>query len=97
MIAFTTRVSVPTHVLMRDIGGESVILNLNSERYLGLDDVGTRMLAVLSSSESIEKAYEVLLAEYDVDGELLRSDLQDLIEKLLENGLVEIGERGESL
>ncbi len=97
MIPFTTRVSVPTHVLMRDIGGESVILNLNSERYLGLDAVGTRMLTVLSTSQSIQTAYEVLLAEYDVDGELLRSDLQDLIEKLLEHGLVEISERDKSL
>jgi len=96
VIPSTTRVSMPTHVLMRDIGGESVILNLNSERYLGLDDVGTRMLAVLRTSESIQKAYEILLDEYDVDGELLRSDLHHLIEKLLEHGLVELSERGES-
>lgn len=83
------RVSVPADILMRELDGEAVILNLKSERYFGLDEVSTRMWITLSKSESIQAAYEVLMAEYDVDAELLQRDLNALVEKFVEHGLVE--------
>ena len=89
-ISFTMRVSLPSDTLIREVDGEAVMLNLSSERYFGLDDVGTRMVAVLRSSGSIQEAYEVLLAEYDADPELLRRDLHGLVEKLAEHGLLEV-------
>lgn len=94
-ISFSDRVRVPEDVLISNLQEESVILNLNSERYFGLDNVGTRMLSVLSTSNSIEAAYESLLVEYDVDPQVLRQDLTSLIEKLLEQGLVAIEHRCE--
>ena len=69
---------------------ESVLLNLDSERYYGLDDVGTRMLSVLTSSDSVQSAWLQLVDEYDVDREVLREDLVTLVERLLEQGLVEV-------
>ena len=48
------------------------------------------MLSVLSASNSIETAYQRLLAEYDVDPQALRQDLSSLIENLLQQGLVAI-------
>ena len=90
-ISFTDRVKVPDQVLISGLQGESVILNLNSERYFGLDDVGTRFLTVLTSASSIQSAYETLLNEYDVEGETLRQDLISIIEQLVDQGLVEIG------
>jgi len=87
-ISFTDRVAVPDGVLISRLQEESVILNLESERYFGLDDVGTRFLTVLTSSESIESAYQELAAEFDVDPEVLRHDLLALVEKLIEQGLL---------
>ncbi len=84
------RVTVPAHVMVREVQGESVLLNLNSERYFGLDEVGTRMWAALVASASVQAAYEVLLGEYDVEAEQLRQNLQELIAKLVENGLLEV-------
>ena len=89
-ISFSDRVKVPDDVLISQLQEESVILNLDSERYYGLDDVGTRMLTVLSTSSSIEAAYELLREEYDVDDEVLRRDLLSLVEQLLNQGLVKI-------
>src|ERR1051325_3899311 len=86
-ISFTDRVAVPDGVLISHLQEESVILNLESERYLGLDDVGTRFLTVLTSSESIEAAYQQLAAEYDVDPQVLRHDLQALVDQLFDQGL----------
>ena len=89
-ILFTDRVRVPDDVLISNLQEESVILNLNSERYFGLDNVGTRMLSVLSASNSIEAAYEVLKGEYDVDAQVLRQDLTSLIENLVQQGLITV-------
>jgi len=87
-ISLTDRVVVPDGVLISHLQEESVILNLESERYFGLDDVGTRFLTVLTSSESIEAAHEKLSQEYDVDPQLLRQDLVALVEKLIDQGLL---------
>lgn len=89
-ISFSDRVRIPDDVLISNLQDESVILNLDSERYFGLDEVGTRMLTVLSRSDSIEAAYEQLLAEYEVDPPALRQDLSSLIENLVQQGLITI-------
>ena len=89
-ISFSDRVRVPDGVLISQLQEESVILNLDSERYFGLDDVGTRILSVLSTSDSIEAAFESLRAEYDVDGQVLRQDLLALVESLVQQGIVEV-------
>ena len=89
-ISFSDRVRVPDGVLISNVQDESVILNLDSERYYGLDEVGTRMFSVLSTSNSIEAAYELLLEEYDVDSEMLRRDLLSLVQQLVGQGLAKI-------
>lgn len=81
---------MPDDILISNLQEESVILNLNSERYFGLDDVGTRMFSVLTNSDSIEAAYVVLASEYDVDRQVLRQDLIVLVENLVQQGLVTI-------
>jgi Coenzyme PQQ synthesis protein D (PqqD) len=45
---------------------------------------------VLTTSPSVEAAYETLLEEYEVEPETLRQDLDDLLGKLAEQGLVEV-------
>ena len=89
-ISFSDRVRIPDEVLISRLQEESVILNLDSERYFGLDDVGTRILSVLTTADSIGTAYESLLQEYEVDGQILRQDLLALIESLLQQGILEV-------
>jgi len=89
-ISFTDRVKVPANVLISGLQHESVLLNLNSERYFGLDNISTRFFSLLNSSESVQQAYEVLLAEFEVDPEILRRDLVEFLKVLDEKGLVEV-------
>ena len=93
-IQSTKRVAAPSNALMQELpDGESVFLELKSERYFGLDAVGTRFWKALTSAGSIEAAYQNLLEEYEVDPQHLRRDLEDWVEKLVGNGLLEL--RGE--
>ena len=89
-VSFAARVSTPRQVVTRLLGDELVLLNLDTEIYFGLDEVGTRMWDVLSSSPSVEAAFEQLLSEYDVDPASLRADLETLLTQLVDGGLVEL-------
>jgi hypothetical protein len=89
-ISLGMRATIPSDVLVQELQGESVLLNLKSGRYFGLDEVGTRMWAAVTAAESLQAAYDVLLAEYDVDADRLQTDLRELVGKLAEHGLVEV-------
>ena len=91
--SFSQQVIITSDTLINVVGDEAVLLNLNNEQYYGLDPMGTQMWQALTTNATIQDAYDKLLAEYDVSAELLRHDLNDLLEKLLAQGLVEL--RGE--
>jgi hypothetical protein len=88
-IPFTTRLSVPADVLISIIEDEAVLLNLKSERYFGLNQTGTTMWTALTKAESVETAYRALVSEFSVDPETLRHDVSNLVQELIEHGLVE--------
>ena len=87
---FSHCVEIPAGVMMREIGGEAVIVNLDSEMYFGLDDIGTDMWAILTESKSIQAAFDLLIDEYDVEEESLRNDVLVLLRKLVDHGLLVI-------
>lgn len=93
-VSFSDCARIAPEVLIQEVGGESVLLDLKTERYLGLDEVGTRMWQAILSSDSIQAAYDTLLAEYDVTPEQLEGDLRDLLNRLLENALIITESRG---
>jgi hypothetical protein len=88
MPVFSERVVIAPEVLIRNVGGESVILDLKSNRYLGLDEIGTRMWEVLLESDSIQTAYDTLLDEYDVEPKQLELHLVEFVDLLLEHKLI---------
>ena len=84
------RLRIPEDVIFRDLAGEAVILNFDTGVYFGLDAVATRMWNLIGELGDRERILKVLLAEYDVEERRLRNDLEDLIARLLENGLLKI-------
>jgi len=88
MVEFSNRVQVPPCVLVRRLDGELVLLNLQTERYFGLDAMGSRMWEAATGSPTIAAAYEKLLEEFEVDADVLRNHLDELLSGLVENGLL---------
>jgi hypothetical protein len=82
------RVEVAPGVVFREVGGEAVLLDLASERYFTLDATGTRMWALLAEHGETSEVVHLLLAEYEIDEAVLERDLDELIERLLSEGLV---------
>lgn len=90
MVSFADRAAVLPHVLVRYLDKESVLLNVETERYYGLDETGTRMWQLVTEAPNIDVAFRELLAEFDVESEVLRVDLAELLRRLVENGLLQI-------
>jgi Coenzyme PQQ synthesis protein D (PqqD) len=75
-------------VLHQELSGETVLLNLKTEHYFGLDPVGTRIWQVLGETSSAEQVVVKLLDEYEVDEATLRADVERLLSELTTAGLV---------
>jgi hypothetical protein len=76
------------YVLLQDLEGEAVLLNLENGQYYGMDENSHHMFTTLVSMSTVQAAYEALLDEYDIEPEQLRVDLDQFITTLLENGLI---------
>jgi len=83
------RLTAPEHVMFRELDGEAVLLNLHNEMYYGLDEVGTRMWTLLTTSDSVQAAMDAMLEEFDVTPEVLEQDVAKMIKELQTNGLLE--------
>ena len=89
---FNCKIVIPDGVLVRELAGESVLLNLKTESYFGLDEVGSRMWTALAESPSVALAFDLLASEYEVEPEKLREDLTIYIQKLVDLGLLRVDE-----
>lgn len=87
---FAHRASQPAAVMLRQLDDESVLLNLDTGRYYGLDDVGTHLYGLIVGAPSLEAAFNAARSEYDVAAESLRGDISALVARLVEEGLLEI-------
>lgn len=84
------RVKVPEQVVFRELENETVLLNLSTGFYFGLDDVGTRMWLAMEKHGRLEEAVFELMDEFDVNTAELQRDLQSLAQELCDQGLLEV-------
>ena len=90
-VPFTARIAAKESVLINTFDdGESVLLNLDTENYFGLNDSGSRMWELLTGEQTIDAAFMALQEEYDIDPDTLRSDLAAFIDELVEHQLVDV-------
>jgi len=84
------RARIPAHVVFRSFPRETVVLNLDTGKYHGLNPTAGRMLELLEKSESVEAAAVRVADEYGQELEVIRRDLYDLCVQLRDRGLLEI-------
>jgi len=90
MKILTQSIKVLPDVLSQEVSGETVLLDLNSENYFGLNDVGTRIWQLIQEDGDLQKVYDTMLDEYDVDKKQLGKDMEELVARLVDAGLIEI-------
>jgi hypothetical protein len=85
-----SRVTIPDDVVFREIDGESVLLDLASGEYYGLNEVGTRIWSLFVAGAGPAQVLSGLRREYEADEAVLRRDLLELLGELQARGLVRI-------
>jgi len=86
---------IPASVLFRQVDDQMVLLDLSSEKYFGLNEVGTQIVKRLTE-QPLPEAMAALRAEYEIAADTLQSDVRSLVGQLLQAGLlVPVDERDE--
>lgn len=82
-------VGLPEHVVHRAFAAETVVLNLQTGKYHGLNPVAGRMLEVLEHTGTVQEAARQLAAEYEQPIATIEEDLCSLCADLSERGLID--------
>jgi hypothetical protein len=86
----TDKVTIPAEVMARQVGEETVILDLDRGAYFGLDPVGARIWQLLTEGKTLAEVCATMLVEYDVSSEDLGRDVLSLVEELRAKQLINI-------
>ena len=81
-------ITLSPEVISQEVSGETVLLDLESENYFGLDEVGTRIWQLIKETSDLHAIFDTLLQEYEVEEKRLASDLEVLLGEISGLGLV---------
>ena len=86
---------MPEHVVFRVFPAETVVLNLKTGTYHGLNPTAGRMLEVLKDTGEQARTAEIIAAEFGAPVEQVRADIAVLCDDLVERGLLEVEPPGD--
>jgi hypothetical protein len=86
----TSRISVPQHVVYRRLPTETVVFNLQTGRYYGLNATAGSMIEALERAACVGDAAAAVAADYGHPHELVEQDMCELCSGLLARGLIEL-------
>lgn len=87
-ISLDSVVAVADNVLFQPVGGGAVLLNLETERYFSLNEIGTLMWQAFVAGETPRHFCQKLVSEYSVDCATCQADALRLIADLIAAGLL---------
>ena len=85
-----SKIVLSDDVISQEVSGETVLLDLASENYFGLDEVGTRIWQLIQQNGDLEFIVKTLLDEYDVAEDTLKADVEKLLTEISDLGLIKI-------
>jgi hypothetical protein len=85
------KIEIASAVVAREIGGEMMLMDLDSGTYFGLNAIGGRIWRALENGEPIEDLCAQLAQEFDVRPDTLHKDVDELLARLQEQKLISVG------
>ena len=90
MIDEQTYVKRNNEVFANEIDGEAVMMNIQTGKYYGLDEIGSRIWELLEHKIQVKEIIEQLQKEYDVSEQQCKRDVLNLLNELKTNQLIEV-------
>jgi hypothetical protein len=87
MVTLDTTIAPAEDAVFRELDGQSVLLNLATGIYFGLDAVGTQVWRLGTENGSLRWISERLFDEYEAPAETIERDLLSLADTLVTKGL----------
>jgi hypothetical protein len=73
-----------------DLRGEAVVLDLTKNMYYGLDEVAARVWHLIRDPRTVSDIRDVIVSEYEIDKHACQRDLIEFLDRLLNEGLIEV-------
>ena len=86
-----TRIHRTASILTAEVDKQMVMMNIESGRYLGLDDIGSVIWQRLETPRAFGELIDSLVAEYDADRSVISDDVRKLLSDMASHGLVTFG------
>ena len=79
-------------VAAKVMDGEAILINLSNGVYYSMDKVGGMIWEMIEGRHSLEEIVAAISASYDVGAERAKSDVERLLEELVQENLVIVTE-----
>jgi len=89
-LSVTSIVGATKDQVSSDLGGETILLSMQSAMYYGLDSVGARIWELLREPVRVSEIRDVIAREYDVEIDRCESDVLAFLKELAAKGLIEV-------
>jgi hypothetical protein len=86
----TSRIRTPQHVVYRRLPSETIVFNLQTGRYHGLNATAGSMLEALERASCVRDAAATMAGEYTQPQTVVERDMCKLCDGLLARGLIEL-------
>jgi len=83
-------INISEDSIVQEMGASIVILNLKTERFYELDEVGRRFWELLTEHKEYNLVFNALQNEYEVSVEQLQKDISQLVIDLKNAELISI-------
>ena len=90
MITIQSTVAVSPGLTAANLGDEAVLLDANSGRYYGLNELGARIFELIRTPSLVEEVKSTLLQEYKVEEAQLEKDLLEFLNGMAQRNLIEM-------
>lgn len=86
----TRRIRIHPSTLHRELDSETVLLQLDTGEYFGLDPMATRMWQLMVEHGSVADVADAVADEFDVEPVVAAADVARLVEELVAKRLIEV-------
>jgi hypothetical protein len=77
-------------MITSNIDGEIVMMSIDNGEYYGLDEIGSRIWALIETPIEVKALFNILLTEFEVDETECKTDTLDFLNDLYDKKLVTV-------
>jgi hypothetical protein len=74
------------------VEGEAVLMSIGNGKYYKLDDIGTRVWALIETPTSLGAICDQLVKEFNVERDVCQADVSAMLERMMGQNLVRVAE-----